>query len=191
MINNIDNENEGVIGGTGDSYGIDNTGKIEQITNGLSSSSLSKATIQGTTYGIENEAGGQIGNESGEDGIDNYGTISEIDDAGVIESSIGSSAIDNVKGVINTIKVEQGGSITSDTVGINNYGTISEIDDAGTIKTSSTTGAVTIPIANASGSTINTIIVEKGGVVTGKGGLENEGTIGVVATKTMKQEQER
>ena len=182
MINNIDNENEGVIGGTGDSYGIDNTGKIEQITNGLSSSSLSKATIQGTTYGIENEAGGQIGNESGEDGIDNYGTISEIDDAGVIESSIGSSAIDNVKGVINTIKVEQGGSITSDTVGINNYGTISEIDDAGTIKTSSTTGAVTIPIANASGSTINTIIVEKGGVVTGTDGIANSGMIGTSAT---------
>ena len=138
--------------------------------------------IQGTTYGIENEAGGQIGNESGEDGIDNYGTISEIDDAGVIESSIGSSAIDNVKGVINTIKVEQGGSITSDTVGINNYGTISEIDDAGTIKTSSTTGAVTIPIANASGSTINTIIVEKGGVVTGTDGIANSGMIGTSAT---------
>ena len=170
----------GTIGGTGDSYGIDNTGKIEQITNGLSSSSLSKATIQGLTYGIYNEAGGQIGNES-VGGIDNYGTISEIDDAGVIESSIG-SAINNVKGVINTIKVEQDGSITSDTVGINNYGTIGEIDDAGTIKTSSTTGAVTIPIANASGSTINTIIVEKGGVVTGTDGIANSGMIGTSAT---------
>ena len=30
--------------------------------------------------------------------------------------------------------------------------------------------------------TINTIAVEKGGVITGKEGLENEGTIGVVAS---------
>ena len=109
--------NTGVIGGTGDSYGIDNQGgTIGQIENGSSSSSDSESTtqnaiIQGTTYGIENEAGGQIGNEAGEDGIDNYGTITGIEDAGTIGIGSTIDAIYNI-GTINTIAVEKGGVIT-------------------------------------------------------------------------------
>ena len=198
-------DNAGTIGATGSGenvYGIQNAGTINtiEVENG--------GEIEGTLSGIENE--GTIGiSTKPSDGtntgaIENAGTISSINNTGVIGGTGDSYGIDNQGGTIG--QIENGSSSSSDSEsttqnaiiqgttygieneaggqigneagedGIDNYGTITGIEDAGTIGIGSTIDA----IYNI--GTINTIAVEKGGVITGKEGLENEGTIGVVAS---------
>ena len=76
----IEHGEGGVIGGTGDTYGIDNTGTIEAINTNSSS------VIKGNEAGIYNETGGVLvgtgitgtGTTEGNYGIENAGTIADI-----------------------------------------------------------------------------------------------------------------
>ena len=182
-----------MIGGTGDTYGIDNTGTIEAINTNSSS------VIKGNEAGIYNETGGVLvgtgitgtGTTEGNYGIENAGTIADILSIEKGETIKGTTNAIYNTGAIYGISTKSGAVLSSldnagtigltgsgkseeeSAYGIDNVGTINEITNEGEIEGS--TNSINNESGGQIGTSSTTGIKNTGEIQT----IENAGTIGM------------